>query len=77
MSSRYPFHLNLFYDFIINNYMYKNCMPEKVSDNSSFMERDVLKNLGIFIHEEATRLVKHRVRCITVLESVIRQEREE
>lgn len=57
--------------------MYKNCMPEKVSDNSSFMERDVVKNLGIFIHEEATRLVKHRVRCIMVLESVIRQEWEE
>lgn len=48
-----------------------NCMPEKVSDNSTFMERDVLKNLGIFVHEEATWLVKHRVRCIMVLESVI------
>lgn len=49
-----------------------NCMPEKVSDNSSFVKRDVLKNLGISVHEEATRLVKHRVRFIMVLESVIR-----
>lgn len=44
-----------------------NCTSEKVSANSSFTERDVLENLGIFLHEEATWLVKHSVKCTTVL----------
>lgn len=41
-------------------------MPEKVSDNSFFMKSGVLEISDIFPHEEATQLVKNRVRNITV-----------
>jgi len=51
---------------MLTNCIYLNYTPEKVSANSFFMESDVLENLGIFLYEEATWLVKRRVRCIMV-----------
>lgn len=38
-----------------------------MSVNSSVMERGVLENVGIFLHDKSTQLVTHRVRCIMVL----------